>query len=207
MGKPGLYEKAKGRSRHDPHVRIYHNMVPTLMARLSGNAVKILVYMLTFETGEHKGVFMGARKAATGCGLSPNTANKALAELDRQGFIRPIGLGHFQVKGGPASSWRFTFLPYGGKGPTNEWREPPLENKSWSQKLRAAVAKNEHLEPPQPPTVAEIDTVEPVSPEIAVAEIDTQIIAITEGEGGEGPEANLDPLFADGAARDARDAA
>lgn len=207
MAKEGLYEKAKGRRRYDPHVRIYHYMIPAMMERLGGNAVKVLLYMLTFETGEHKGVFMGARQAAEGCGISPNTASAALVELDCQGFIRPINLGHFQVKGGPASSWRFTFLPFDGKGPTNEWRDQPLKNKSWSQNLHTTVPKIAHLGPSKPPTVPKIGTVAPVLAGHAVPKIGTQIIASTDGEASDRSEPEIDGEIAGGPIEaDAREA-
>lgn len=198
MAKDGLYEKAKGRRRYDPHVRIYHFILPTLMERLSGNAVKVLIYMLSHENGEHKGVFMGARQAAAGCKISPNTANKALIELDQRGFIRPIEMGFFQVKGGPATRWRMTFLPFGGKGPSNEWRDPPAQNKSWSQKLNGAVAEIEQRIDDQGAAVAKTETVEPVSHEIAVADIETQITTTIDSEASERPATDLDPILADG---------
>lgn len=90
--------------------------------------------MLTFEDGGNNGeIYMGARMLGDGIGIDKKTALRCLQHLDRQGFIRPEQLGYFQQKGGPATRWRFTSLPANGKPPTNEWRQPPAEQKSWGE--------------------------------------------------------------------------
>lgn len=125
---------AKGRSRESRHVRIYRYMWPALLERLDGNAFKALFYMLTYEDGDNNGqIFMGARTLAEGMRADKKTALRCLQHLDRQGFIRPEQLGYFQQKCGPATRWRFTFLPTDGKPPTNEWRHAPAEQKSWGE--------------------------------------------------------------------------
>lgn len=130
MGKPNH----KGRSSESRHIRLYRYLWPALMERLDGNAFKALFYMLTFEDGSNNGdLFMGTRTLGKGMGVDKKTALRCLQHLDRQGFIRPEQLGYFQQKGGPATRWRITFLPAHGKPPTNEWRQPPREQKSWGE--------------------------------------------------------------------------
>jgi hypothetical protein len=109
-----------------------------MLERLDGNSFKALFYMLTFEEGDNNGeIFIGARILADGIGVDKKTALRCLHHLDRQGFIRPEQLGYFKQKGGPATRWRFTFLPADRKAPTNEWRLPPSEQKSWAEIIPA----------------------------------------------------------------------
>ena len=127
---------SKGRSRESRHIRLYRYMWSALLERLDGNAFKALFYMLTFEQGDNNAhIYIGARTLAEGMGVDKKTALRCLQHLDRQGFIRPDQLGFFQQKGGPATRWRFTFLPANGKPPTNEWRWPATEQKSWGKIL------------------------------------------------------------------------
>jgi hypothetical protein len=133
---------AKGRSRESRHVRIYSYMWPALLDRLNGNCFKALFYMLTFEDGSNNGlIYMGARGLAEGINVDKKTALKCLHRLDQHGFIRPEQLGYFQQKGGPATRWRFTFLPANGKPPSNEWRHNPAEQKSWGEIIPDAGGK------------------------------------------------------------------
>lgn len=185
MPKTGGYERTKGRKRYEPHVRLYHYMLPALMQRLSGNQLKILIYMLSFEKGDHSGVFMSVRHAAEGTGLNMTTAHLALIELDKQGFIRPTALGYFQQKGGPATNWRFTFLPFDGKAPTNEWREAAAEQKSWLEILPSTVGENDTGRSGHSGAVGEIGTVEAKSPPSPVGKKGTQTIAIGCGDDGD----------------------
>jgi len=133
---------AKGRSQESRHIRIYRYLWPALLERLDGNAFKAWFYMLTFEDGSNNGdLYMGARSLAEGIGVDKKTAVRCLQHLDRQGFIRPEQLGYFQQKGGPATRWRFTHLPAHGRPPTNEWRNPPAEQKSWEENFPEAVGE------------------------------------------------------------------
>jgi len=130
---------AKGRSHESRHIRVYRYLWPELFGRLDGNAFKALFYLLTFEDGSNNGdLYMGARMLAEGIGVDKKTALRCLQHLDRQGFIRPEQLGYFTQKGGPATRWRLTFLAAHGKPPTNEWRQPPAEQKSWGENFPEA---------------------------------------------------------------------
>lgn len=182
MAKEGLYEKAKGRARYDPHIRLYHWLLPAMFERLSGNDIKVLLFMLSFEDGSNNGeLFMGARQAGDGTGIDKKTALACLVNLDRQGFIRPTGRGFFTQKGGPASKWRFTFKPWNGRGPSNEWREPPAEEKSWGENFPAAGGKIPPVDDGGRSTGGEITPVGAGTGQLAGGKNGTQIIAIGEG--------------------------
>ena len=134
------------RRGHEPrHVRLYHTITGCdAWHDLSGNAVKLLIALMRLEHGSNNGeLFMSARHAASLIGVAKNTAHKLLTELDSHGFIKPVERGYFQVKGGPATSWRLTWLVWPGHGgPTRDFEKwKPEENKTRSQKLSDAVPK------------------------------------------------------------------
>ena len=92
---------------------------------MSGNAVKLLVYLATWEDGSNNGeLFMSERMAAEGIGVSKRTAGKLFDELEEHGFIRSTRKGYFLTKGGPATSWRLTWQswPAASHGPSHEYR-------------------------------------------------------------------------------------
>lgn len=151
------------RRGHEPrHVRLYHSMTGCAAWRdLSGNAVKLLVAMMRLEHGSNNGdLFMSARHAAELIGVAKMTGHKLLIELEEHGFIRPVERGYFQVKGGPATSWRLTWLPWPGHGgPTREFEKwEPSGNKTRYQKLSAAVSKIDTLSETFPATVSKTNT-------------------------------------------------
>jgi hypothetical protein len=129
---------AKGRSRESRHVRLYGFMTSSAAwLDLSGNAVKLLIHLATFENGTNNGlIFLSERMAAEGIGVSKRTAGKLFDELERHGLIAPTAKGYFKVKRGPATQWRLTWLTWAGKAPTNEWRAWQPEKKSRAQFLR-----------------------------------------------------------------------
>lgn len=151
------------RRGHEPrHVRLYHSMTGCAAWRdLSGNAVKLLIAMMRLEHGKNNGdLFMSARHAAEMIGVAKMTAHKLLIELEEHGFIRPVERGYFQVKGGPATSWRLTWLPWPGHGgPTRDFEKwEPSGNKTRYQKLSDAVSKIDTLPETFPATVSKIGT-------------------------------------------------
>lgn len=122
---------------------------------LSGNAVKLLVRLAMLSEGNngwgHRDLsgelFLSEREAAATIGVSRNTASRAFDELIDHGFLRVVRVGHFQVKVRVATAWRLTFQPYprSHQGPTNEWREWRLEQKSRAQNLNGSGAKIGHM--------------------------------------------------------------
>ena len=198
------YEKAKGRRKNDPHIRIYHWLMPVLMERCTGNEVKVLLYLMSFEKGGNSNgeLFMSARMAAEGTGLTKKTALHCLQELDRKGFIRPNGLGYFNIKGGPATKWRLTFVPGLGRAPTNEWRKPPRDEKSWGEKLPATGVKNTPKEAERASTGVEItpgdDGKPPFSPDVLGVESSTQTVASGEGSDNRDLQGDCSPKIAGG---------
>lgn len=176
---------ATGRKDDGKHVRLYRYLWPPMLERLDGNAFKALFYMLTFEDGANNGaIYMGARTLADGINVSKRTALRCLEHLDRQGFIRPEQLGYFQQKGGPATRWRITFLPANGSGPTNEWRQPAGEQKSWVQFLHGTGAEIAPAHSKNGAAGAEIAPVEATFEQVAGAKSGTQTIAIGEAVSG-----------------------
>ncbi len=124
----------------DHHVRIYDKMQSTgAWKALSGSAVKVLLYVASFETPKNPNgsLFCSALHAAHGTGLSKPTTIRAFQELQDKGFLRATAKGHFQVKGGPATCWRLTWLAWPGvKGATKEYEDwTPPENKTRVKKL------------------------------------------------------------------------
>lgn len=137
---------AKGRSRESRHVRLYlHMLHSAAWLSLSGNAVKLLVYLASWEDGSNNGeIFMSERMAAEGIGVAKRTAGKLFDELELRGFIEPTAKGYFSVKRGPATRWRLTWLswPAASKGPTNEWHNwKPDEQNSRAQLLHVTGAE------------------------------------------------------------------
>lgn len=137
----------KGRSVGEArHTRLPHNMTGSpAWLDLSGAAVKLLIALQRLDRGGDNGaLFMSARKASDETGLSRNTVQKAFRELEEHGFIAAVDRGHFQVKGGPATSWRLTFVatPAQSRPPTHDWlRWVPDGNKTRAQKLTRTGAK------------------------------------------------------------------
>lgn len=134
--------RSKGTERH---TRLSYVMTGSPAWRdLSGSAIKVLIALQRLDRGQDNGnLYLSVRKAADEAGCSPNTAGKALRELESHGFIAPIERGYFSIKGGPASQWRLTFVaaPALKMMPTHEWqRWRPDGNKSQSQKLMETVA-------------------------------------------------------------------
>ena len=118
---------AKGRSRSDHHVRLYDWLTGSDAWReCSGSAIKLLIYIATFDRGENNGqIHMSERFAAEGINVDRKTARKLLRELQEKGFIARTSSGSFKSKRSPAAQWRLTFKPWPAmsKGPTNEWRD------------------------------------------------------------------------------------
>ena len=195
----GAKTNAKGRRDSEKHVRFYRYLWPALLERLDGNAFKALFYMLTFEDGTNNGdIFMGARKLAEGTGVDKKTALRCLQYLDRQGYIRPEQLGYFQQKGGPATRWRFTFLPANGRPPTNEWRQAPAEQKSWGEKFPETGG---HIPPKASAhrtTGGKSGPAEGANGQLTVGKKGTQTIAIGEGAAAGNFQGVSDPQIADG---------
>lgn len=135
--------KPKGDAKH---VRIYNGMMATDAWRaLTGNAVKLLLYVASYEgpTQSNGSLFCSALHGAKGIGVSKRTAMKAFQELQDKGFLRSTAKGHFLMKGGPATAWRLTWLAWPGvMSATKDYEKwMPDENKTRVQKMSAAGVK------------------------------------------------------------------
>ncbi len=130
---------AKGRSKGDHHVRLYDWLTGSDAWRdCSGGAIKLLIYIATFDRGDNNGgIYMSERTAAEGIAVTRKTARKLLNELRDKGFIVCTSQGSFKAKRSPASQWRLTFKPWPAmsKAPTNEWRRWSSSKKSRGELL------------------------------------------------------------------------
>lgn len=129
---------ARGRSKNDHHVRLYSWLTNSDAWRdLSGNGVKALVYIMSFEFGDNNGrIHMSERRLAEGIAVDRKTARKLLKELQEKGLMVCIAPGSFGAKRSPAAQWRLTFKawPERSQAPTHEWRK-------WQSKENARVEK------------------------------------------------------------------
>lgn len=143
-------------AKDEAHARIYHSMIESGAFRAaSGNAVKLLVVLTNLEKENRKthksnngSIFLSVRQAAEWTGLHPSTVVAAFRELDKLGFIKAVQRGHFDAKGGQATTWRLTWKPVAGTGPpTNDflqWTPQPgsrAERRATSI-LRCGIAEN-----------------------------------------------------------------
>jgi hypothetical protein len=173
---------------------------------LSGNAVKLLVHIASFEDGRNNGeIFMSTRAAAAGIGVTKKTAGLLLKELVDHGFIQPTEQGYFQVKGGPATQWRLTWQswPAKSKGPSNEWRAWTHErNRSRGEKLPGAGVITAPRRTPAAATGVETTPAEDQKPQKSVVEggveSTPQTIATGEGSGPLEKTGQIDPHFLSG---------
>jgi hypothetical protein len=150
-----------GRRKHEPrHIRLYQHLMGSDAWRdLPGNAIKVLLAIMSLDWGENNGsIYMSAQEAALRTGLSKNTAHKMLQLLDEVGFIKPTIKGHFSVKGGPATQWRLTWLNAPGfSRPTHDYRKWK-GNKSRSQNSEEMIPKFDRALETRPDTVAKSST-------------------------------------------------
>jgi hypothetical protein len=203
MGKPN----GTGRSKDSRHVRLYAWLTnkPAWQA-LSGNAVKLLIYLATWEDGSNNGdLFMSERMAAAGIGVSKRTAGKLFDELEAHGFIRAVEKGYFSVKRGPATRWRLTWLswPAASKPPSHEYREwKPTEQNRRAQKLHATGAEIAPMETAHRSTEAITSPMKGGDPQKCVkptgAIIAPHSVATEEGEAGVDIRGQNDPEIAVG---------
>ena len=168
------------------HVRLFLFMLKSpAWLDLSGNAVKLLVHLASWEKGDNNGeIYLSERSAATGIGVSKRTAGKLFDELEEHGFIVPTAKGHFAVKRGPATQWRLTWIawPAAQKGPTNEWRKwSPVKEKSRVQFLTDTGKEIAPVIPVRRETGVAIAPVSADYPDLEGAKSNPHTIAIGEG--------------------------
>ena len=100
---------------------------------LSGEAIKLLLYVCARHDGENNGtISFSVREAAAKLKCTPNTAGNRFRELIECGFLVPVTKGAFSVKLKAATTWRITFYPSpGGKPATRDyarWQAPEKQN-------------------------------------------------------------------------------
>ena len=86
-------------------------------------AVSILVGLLGRYNGHNNGHFpFGYREAAVFANVSPNTAARAFAQLEKVGIITCITPSNFDRRKKLAIEWALTFQRIEGAIVTGEWR-------------------------------------------------------------------------------------
>lgn len=122
--RPGKRMDAKGRSVGDArHVRFYQWLLTSDAYRaLDCTARALLVEFYSLYNGMNNGaLFLSVREAARRLGVAPNTAQKAIRQLEDKGFIRSKLKGSFDWKGGHATSWILTEFEYAGQLATKDF--------------------------------------------------------------------------------------
>lgn len=108
-------------------VAIPHDLIRSKAFRsLSGNACAIFLQMADVWSEKNPDIAFGARHAAKLLGIHPDTAKKALLELQEKGFIvKTVECNYYQKR---AREYRLTYREYNGKQPTNDYLAWTKEN-------------------------------------------------------------------------------
>jgi hypothetical protein len=132
------------RSKVPRHLRLYHSiMASEAWHHLSGNAVKVLLHLVSIDNGQRNGqIAYSTRLAARDTGLSERTCIRCFRELEEKGFIACTQKGSFDRKVMHASTWRYTWAawPEGKKGPTRDFEKWRPDGKTRARDLREAGA-------------------------------------------------------------------
>lgn len=150
---------------------------------LSGEAVKVLLFLCKKHNGENNGAIgFTVREAAKVTGTkNNNTGGKRLQELADHGFIVSTFKGAYNIKDRKASLWRITFLPApGGQPPTRDYaRWAPAEKQNTVSPSDTDGNTREYRAPEnqakKPPTVSLGDTVKGDAQRATVTPRDTLI--------------------------------
>lgn len=114
------------------HVRIHHWVMKSAAWKdLRPTARAMLVHLYSLFNGVNNGeLFLSVRDAALGVNVTPNTALKALKELEAHGFIRAALRGAFTLKHRHATTWVLTEFGYANQIPTKDFMrwQPPDKN-------------------------------------------------------------------------------
>ena len=141
---------ATGRTKRkdDHHVRLYTWLTASeAWEHCSGNALKLLVYIASFDFGDNNGrINMSERRAAEGTRLDRKTIRKLFRELQDKGFIVCTSGGSFKAKRSPAAEWRLTWKawPDRSQGPTHDYRHWRPSKKSRGEKFPINGGKIPH---------------------------------------------------------------
>lgn len=96
--------------KYHPHVRLHHWMLKSPAYRsLSIAARAVLVELMMRYNGSNNGrIALGVRDAGEACGISKNTAARALQELKEKGFIIIVTPSNFDRKNQLATEYALT---------------------------------------------------------------------------------------------------
>lgn len=120
----------RGRQKREPkHIRLYASiMASEAWQHLSGNAVKVLLALVSRDDGTRNGALgFSYREAATASGISDRTAWRCLIELQEKGFIACTRKGAFNTKVLHSTLWRYTWAPW----PKGKPAAPTRDFENW----------------------------------------------------------------------------
>lgn len=130
---------------------------------LDCTARALLLDLVMMENGHNNGsVWLSVRDAVDRLGITDaRPAIRSFETLQTAGLIAMTKEAHFSVKAAETSRarcWRLTWRPFGGKPPSNEWRDyqPPAgssENKRADKGLRVMARYRKQLAANQIPIV------------------------------------------------------
>ena len=105
------------------HVALFHWMLESpAWQSLKPPARALLIEIWQRHTGYNNGaISLSHREAAERLHVGHNTPLNLFHELEEKGFIVAVERGHFQMKGGPATTWRLTALKCGNEPPTKDF--------------------------------------------------------------------------------------
>lgn len=109
------------------HVRLHHYMLESqAWQSLSPHGRALFIEIWQRFNGQNNGaISYGHREAEESLKVSKNLPKRFFDELESKGFIVATRRGHFQTKGGPATTWRLTTLDCGNAAASKEfmrWR-------------------------------------------------------------------------------------
>lgn len=198
---------ATGRTKRkdDHHVRLYTWLTSSDAWRhCSGNAIKLLVFIASFDFGDNNGrINMSERRAAEGVHVDRKTVRKLFRELQEKGFLVCTSGGSFKAKRSPAAEWRLTWKawPDRSQGPSNEYRRWRPSKKSRGEKFPISGGEIPHHQPEpssdggESPPLNGHESQKSAKPDLGI--FPPLTLATGEGAGGSCSDYSLVPEVAD----------
>jgi hypothetical protein len=183
------YRRRHGRKTHGPaFVQLYYYLLDSeAWHQLTFTARAAYIEMARLYNGVNNGTLaMGARRLAKQLPCTPNTAARALHELDNAGFIEPTKFGSFGRKGKERHATEYRLTCYRcdvtGELPSKRFN-PKKRHAATYQNLRQHVSVFDTEAPQDEQTVSKTNTFEANFGPANVPNIDTHIDIYHKGSG------------------------
>lgn len=126
----GSYQKSKGRSNKSKFVQLPEHLLKSDAYRsLSFKSIAAYIEIKRRYNGANNGeVHLSCRSAGEALRCTPNTASKAIKELEEKGFVKCRFKGKFDHKVHQASEFILTEYKYNNQPPTKDfmrWKPEP----------------------------------------------------------------------------------